>query len=74
MSYMKWFIKEGWKSYWFSFGILLLIDVELIIHRPNIFDMPVLGIIIAVTSIIGANIGLPYHSFVTWKASQNPNP
>lgn len=70
MNYFEWFLKKGWKAYSIPFAIIILIDIGLLTESISFKDMPLLVKIMAVTAILGANIGFPYHSIGNWKKNK----
>jgi hypothetical protein len=70
MNYFQWFIKQGWKNYIIPFFILLVIDYGIYMDWHFIIDTTAVILILESITIVGAHVGMIYHSIWTWKKSK----
>lgn len=70
MSYLKWFLANGWKNYIFPFVILLFIDFCIYRSWFELIDSPVALCVFVIPTTLSAHIGLIYHSILIWKKNR----
>lgn len=68
MSYLKWFIIMGCKKYLIPFLLGIVITGAMLFHNDELLSAPKLIFCLSWFTIIGFDIGIVYHSYLTYKA------
>lgn len=70
MSYFKWFLKEGYKSYIVPFILGLFLTLAVINHFREMVDTPIGIQICMYITLAGFDIGMVIHSIMIYKKSK----
>lgn len=72
MTYWKWMLKSGWKSYLLWFLVILFCDFSLFRSINCMADLLTLGIILPAIPLLSATFGIIIHSIIIWKKNRTP--
>lgn len=72
MSYFQWFKTEGWRQYIVPFSLGIFVNAGIAFNISDVLNGPITLAIAIFTTTAGFDIGIIYHSILSYRNSKQP--